>query len=94
MENTNPGTIVTLYSRPGCPYCMILRRGLRKKKINFREINIWKNPDSARKVRAVANGFETVPTVFIGKNGYVNPSAKDIVEILNRSNNLRRIELS
>jgi mycoredoxin len=30
------------------------------------EINIWEDPQAAARVRSVANGNETVPTVFVG----------------------------
>lgn len=42
------------------------------------EINIWEDPDAAAKVRAVADGNEVVPTVFIGSYAMVNPSAEKV----------------
>jgi mycoredoxin len=32
---------VTVFSRPGCPYCYLLRRGLRRRGIAFTENDIW-----------------------------------------------------
>ncbi len=69
---------VVVYTRPGCPYCFALRIGLRRSKLSFREVNIWKDPDAAAFVRSVANGNETVPTVTVGDESVVNPSARRV----------------
>ena len=69
---------IVVYARPGCPYCFTLRAGLRRAGVEFREINIWENPDAAAFVRLVANGNETVPTVTIGPVSLVNPSARQV----------------
>lgn len=70
---------VTVYWRPGCPYCSRLRRDLRALGMATREVNIWVDPTGAAAVRALANGNETVPTVVIGSRGLVNPSAAGVV---------------
>lgn len=70
---------VHYYWRPGCPFCMMLRRGLDKAGIETVDHNIWDEPDAAAVVRAHAGGNETVPTVVIGDIGLVNPRAKDVV---------------
>jgi len=72
---------VTVYSRPGCPYCYLLRRGLRRRHIAFTEVNIWTNPDAAAAVRAVANGNETVPTVHVAEQWLVNPRAATVDQL-------------
>ena len=69
---------IVVYTRPGCPYCFILRAGLRRAGLTFREINIWENPEAAAFVRSVANGNETVPTVTVGHVSMVNPSARRV----------------
>ncbi|MEE6260334.1 glutaredoxin family protein [Plantactinospora sonchi] len=66
---------VVVYTRPGCPYCFLLRRGLRRRRIVFTEVDIWADPAAAAAVRAVANGNETVPTVHVGGEWLVNPRA-------------------
>ena len=76
---------VTVYSRPGCPYCFMLRAGLRRADVPFTEIDIWQDPDAAAFVRSVANGNETVPTVTVGDVSMVNPSAKRVRELLDES---------
>ena len=69
---------VVVYTRPGCPYCVALRAGLRCSRVAYREVNIWDDPDAAAFVRSVANGNETVPTVTIGTNAMVNPTARHV----------------
>ena len=73
---------IDLYWRPGCGFCSSLRRGLDKLGIERVEHNIWDNPNDAATVRQHANGNETVPTVVVGKQSLVNPSAKQLLAFL------------
>ncbi|MBB5905731.1 glutaredoxin family protein [Actinoalloteichus hymeniacidonis] len=72
-------TEVVFYARPGCPFCVMLRADLRRRKLPFREVNIWEDPEAAAAVRAVADGNETVPTVNVGERWMVNPSGKKVI---------------
>jgi glutaredoxin-like protein len=72
---------VVVYTRPGCGFCFMLRRGLRKRKVAFTEIDIWKDPAAAATVRAVANGNETVPTVHVAGQWLVNPKADVVAQL-------------
>jgi mycoredoxin len=78
---------VTVYTRPGCPYCFLLRRGLRRRGIAFVEVNIWQDPDGAAAVRAVADGNETVPTVHVAGQWLVNPSAARVEQLVRMASN-------
>lgn len=71
--------MIELYWRPGCPFCMVLRNRLARTRLPLHEINIWENPDAAAKVRSVAGGNETVPTVFVGDHAMVNPSVNQVL---------------
>ena len=73
---------VTLYWRPGCPYCMVLRRGLRRARVTVAEVNIWEDPAGAALVREVAGGNETVPTLIVGDRSLVNPSTHSAIEAI------------
>ncbi len=75
-------TPITFYWRPGCGFCMLLGRRLRKRGIGLDERNIWEDPDAAAFVRSVANGNETVPTVVVGDQVMVNPSANQVFAAL------------
>lgn len=70
---------VDFYWRPGCPFCMMLVRGLHKSGIPIREINIWDDPLAAAFVRTHANGNETVPTVDVAGTVMVNPPVKAVL---------------
>jgi glutaredoxin-like protein len=70
---------ITVYWRPGCPFCSVLRRSLARAGVATTEIDIWDDPDAAAIVRGAANGNETVPTVEVGGRFFVNPSAKQVM---------------
>lgn len=70
---------VEVYWRPGCPFCMMLRARLAPTNLPVKEVNIWQHPEAAARVRSVADGNETVPTVFVGDQAMVNPSAKQVL---------------
>jgi mycoredoxin len=72
---------VVVYTRPGCPYCFMLRRRLRRRGVPFTEINIWEDPAAAAAVRAVADGNETVPTVHVAGQWLVNPRAARVAKL-------------
>lgn len=74
--------VVEFYWRPGCPFCITLRSRLRRSALPVREVNIWEDPDAAARVRAVAGGNETVPTVFVGERALVNPSVKQVTALV------------
>jgi glutaredoxin-like protein len=69
---------ITVYWRPGCPFCGSLFRQLEREGIEHDRVNIWDDPDAAATVRSFARGNETVPTVVIGEIGLVNPSVREI----------------
>lgn len=76
-----PGSdLVTVYWRPGCPYCAALRRGLRRAGLPTAEVNIWTDPEAAAMVRAIAGGNETVPTVVVAGTGLVNPKVRTVLD--------------
>ncbi|GAW49219.1 MULTISPECIES: glutaredoxin domain-containing protein [unclassified Nocardioides] len=72
---------VTVYWRPGCGFCQILRRELDRAGLERTEVNIWEDPEGAELVRSVAWGNETVPTVVIGDKALVNPSAREVLAL-------------
>jgi mycoredoxin len=77
-------TTIEFYWRPGCPFCSALRRPLRRSGLPVRKINIWDDPAAAARVRSVAGGNETVPTVVIGKHALVNPSYRELEAAVRR----------
>ena len=70
---------IEFYWRPGCGFCMALRARLEHAGLPFRAVNIWEDPDAATRVRSVAGGNETVPTVFVGPAAMVNPGIDEVL---------------
>jgi len=70
---------LTVFARPGCPFCLLLLRRIRRAGLPFEQVDIWKDPAAAAYVRSVADGDETVPTVRIGDLALVNPSIAQVV---------------
>ncbi len=73
---------ITVYWRPGCPFCISLDRSMKKSHLPYEKRNIWEEPEAASFVRGVANGNEIVPTVTIGAQSLVNPSMSQIVDAI------------
>ncbi|MEU8238682.1 glutaredoxin domain-containing protein [Actinoplanes missouriensis] len=62
-----------VYWRPGCPFCVRLRARLGPDADRVHWVDIWRDPEGAATVRSITGGDETVPTVVIGGEGFVNP---------------------
>jgi mycoredoxin len=73
---------VIVYWRPGCGFCSVLRRDLKRRGIDARWINIWEDDEARAFVRSVAGGFETVPTVVVGSEALINPRGAEVVASL------------
>jgi glutaredoxin 3 len=57
---------VELYTTPFCPYCVSAKDLLRRKGVEFTEINVAGAPDLRAQMVERANGRTTVPQIFIG----------------------------
>ena len=57
---------VKLYTTPFCPYCVSAKDLLRRKGVEFTEINVAGAPDLRAEMVKRANGRTTVPQIFIG----------------------------
>ena len=74
-----PTDAVTVYWRPGCPFCTGLFRSLTRAGLEPQRRNVWEDEDAAAFVRSVADGNETVPTVVVGEHALVNPSGQEVM---------------
>ncbi len=74
--------VVEFLWRPGCGFCARLRSKLDGAGVEYRDYNIWDDESAAARVRSVANGNETVPTVFVGSHSMVNPSIGEVLDAL------------
>ena len=74
---------LTMYSTPWCGYCQRLKAQFGREGIEFIEIDIEQDPDSADFVMSVNGGNQTVPTVvFPNGQALTNPSLAQVKEIL------------
>ncbi|MBC2883792.1 glutaredoxin 3 [Ochrobactrum sp. CM-21-5] len=56
---------VTIYTRPGCPYCTRARDLLIRKGVKFHEINAGATPELRAEMQE-RSGRNTFPQIFIG----------------------------
>ena len=56
---------VELYTTPFCGYCMMAKRLLKQKGVEFTEYDVYANPDLRPEMVQRANGGTTVPQIFI-----------------------------
>ena len=58
---------VTIYTRPGCGFCMRAKDLLRSKGVDYREIDVWSGPGLQDEMIERAGGRTTVPQIFVGE---------------------------
>ncbi len=57
---------VEIYTSPLCGFCHAAKRLLKKKNVQFTEINVVINPGKRQEMLSRANGRHTVPQIFVG----------------------------
>ena len=65
IKDTTMPTI-EIYTSPLCGFCHAAKRLLKKKGVEFSEIDVFANPDRKPEMIQRANGGRTVPQIFIG----------------------------
>jgi mycoredoxin len=71
---------ITVYWRPLCGYCEVLKGELDRRGLRYSSVDIWQDRRQAEVVRAVNRGDELVPTVRVGNEFLINPSIDALVE--------------
>lgn len=59
---------ITIYTTPYCGFCHAAKALLKKKGVEFQEIDVSDDPEERRKMRERADGRYTVPQIFIGES--------------------------
>ena len=59
---------IVVYTTPYCSYCISAKALLRRKGVEFTEINVAGAPDRRAEMVERASGLTTVPQIFIGPN--------------------------
>ncbi len=57
---------VEIYTTPFCPYCHAAKRLLDKKGVQYREIDVSRDPSLRQTMTSRAGGQRTVPQIFVG----------------------------
>jgi glutaredoxin 3 len=58
---------ITIYTKPGCPYCVAAKDLLRKQGAAFTEIDIARESGRRAEMIERSGGGMTVPQIFIGE---------------------------
>jgi glutaredoxin 3 len=67
---------ITIYTKPGCPYCAAAKDDLRRRGLQFAEYNVQDDPPALRRMLELNGNRRHVPTlveggrVIVGFNGY------------------------
>jgi glutaredoxin 3 len=57
---------IRVYSSQMCPYCARAKSLLKKKGVDFEEIDVTMDPVAREAMQAASGGARTVPQIFIG----------------------------
>jgi glutaredoxin 3 len=58
---------VTIYTTPFCPYCHSAKALLKRKSVDYSEIDVSFDPQERQRMVLRAQGRRTVPQIFIGE---------------------------
>ncbi len=59
---------IVVYTTPYCSYCVSAKALLRRKGVEFTEVNVAGAPDRRAEMVERTNGLTTVPQIFIGSD--------------------------
>jgi glutaredoxin 3 len=57
--------IIEIYTTDYCPFCIKAKNLLKKKKIEFKEINVSNDENLRKKMTKMTNGARSVPQIFV-----------------------------
>ena len=61
------GNKIEIYTGPACYYCVLAKKLLDKKKLDYVEIELNSQPNKKTEMLKRSNGARTVPQIFIGE---------------------------
>jgi mycoredoxin len=74
---------ITIYTRPWCGNVARVKRWLDQREIPYTEIDISKDPDSARRVEQLNAGYQSTPTIlFDGVHVATEPTNRELERLL------------
>jgi len=57
---------VTIYTKPGCPYCAAAKDDLEQRRISYTEYNVKADPDALNRMLELNGNRRHVPTLVQG----------------------------
>jgi glutaredoxin len=84
--------MITLYSKPNCPYCDQAKAWLTKNEIEYNVLDISK--DAAAREFLINSGHKTVPQIYVGnqllvEGGFTGLSKRDPQQLKEELNAIR-----
>jgi glutaredoxin-like protein NrdH len=67
---------VTIYSKPNCPHCNIVKTQFKKHGVPYTEIDILQDADALKLIKS--HGFTAAPVVTDGVDSFSGADAKGI----------------
>lgn len=58
---------VTIYTKPGCPFCMAVKADLKLKGVEYTEYNVGADPQRLGEMLQLNGGQRKVPTIVEGE---------------------------
>jgi glutaredoxin 3 len=76
--------MITVYTKPNCPYCVKAKAWLENNNIEYQEINIVEDTNARKMLKE--HGHKTVPQIYINEKlfvegGYTGLSSQDPSEL-------------
>lgn len=59
---------IIIFTKPGCPYCVALKKDFQRKGIAFTEHNVLADPEALQRMLTLNGGRRNVPTIVEGEN--------------------------
>ncbi len=62
---------VTIFTKPGCPYCAAAKEEFRRRGVQYEEYNVREDPAALRRMLELNGGQHRVPTIVEGNKATV-----------------------
>ena len=72
-----------LYSAEWCPYCVSVKGWLDKKEIEY-DLRDVDHPEIRSEMNQATDDNQTIPTLLVGDEYFVNPSVKTLNELFSK----------
>ena len=77
--STRPEIQPVMYTTSWCGYCRRLKRALAHHGVELIEVDVDAHPEFNSRIEEATGGYRTVPTVQIGDELLVNPTADQVL---------------